>query len=162
METLGQCANGGAQLLLRGFANGINARRALAALVQRRVDVGHPAGHRAAQILAHGADVHADDGVDLALVENVLGLFREIGNLVRRVHHPQAHFLSEQAAAAVDLLRRESRARYRRRAPDPGRTGGRDQQPDREHAVPAPLEPGVWKSSDRPARRAILAQRGQQ
>jgi hypothetical protein len=95
METLGERANGG-RSAAAGFANGINARRALAALVQGRVDVGHAAGHCAAQILAHCADVHADDGVDLALVENVLGLFREVGNLVRRVHHPQAHFLSSR------------------------------------------------------------------
>ena len=123
-----QPLHGGQELPRGHLAGEEHARRALAALVERGVDVGdeirHPRGHG----LAHGGDVPADDGVDQAGRGERAHLVGHLGRRPRSVDHGEAQLAAEHTVPRVDLRHRELCAQLARRPEDPCGPMQRDHQ----------------------------------
>lgn len=125
----------GAQLVARCLAGEEHPRRVLTALVQRRVDVRHPVGDPRREGLADGGDVPARDALYDTEVHQGLDL---LGDLARRspaVDRHQPQLPAQRPARPVDLLDRQPRAQFARRAEDPRRPLHREDQRHAEDGV---------------------------
>ena len=120
--------HGGQQLPRGHLAGEEHARRALAALVERGVDVGDEIRHARGHGLAHGRDVPADDGVDQAGRGECPHLVGHLGRRPRPVDHGEAQLAAEHTVPGVDLGHRELGAQLARGPEDPCGPVQRDHQ----------------------------------
>jgi hypothetical protein len=97
-----------AKLRVRGFTDGKYAGGLFAALVKRGIDIGHTLADDLAQPLAHGADMHPDNGVYRARLDQLVHhrLHRRAG-LDGRVDHDQFHRPPGDPVAAVEFANRD-------------------------------------------------------
>ena len=120
-----------AELLRRGIADREHAEAALAAFVERGVDVGDAAPDDPGQALPDRADVHPHDGVDGARLDQRT---EEVLHRRRRfdggIEDEELHVPAGDPVAPVELVGRDLRAGDAGRPPDPRRAAHRDQQGD--------------------------------
>ncbi len=98
------------ELPRRRFADHEQTGRALAAFINRRVDVRQPAAQSAHQSHPHGADMHADHRLGLVVRDQVEGIFGHQIGIGAGVGENQFDLAAQNAAGGVHLLRGQHRA----------------------------------------------------
>ena len=131
----------GPQLTVRGLAGEEHPRGALAALVQRRVDVRHPAVDARGDDLADGGDVPSGHRVDDAPARSARRPPWPPARAVHRRRRAPAAAPCPARRRGVDLLGRQLRAALAGGAEDPGRALERYHQGDIQR-VTGPVSPG--------------------
>src|SRR3546814_17689619 len=86
------------------LADGIDALGRLAALIERRVDIGYSAADARRQRGAHGTDVHADHGIQGIAVEQLAGGLGDIIPRAAGIDGDQVQFADMPPAGAVDFI----------------------------------------------------------
>ncbi|TWD76194.1 hypothetical protein FB547_11376 [Variovorax beijingensis] len=96
-------ADRGPELARRRLADGEDARRRLPAFVERGVDERDLPADGPQDALAHGAGVHADDGVDVARLHQLDQRGLDVGRIVRGVDGQEPAAAPANARLAVEL-----------------------------------------------------------
>src|SRR5581483_7469173 len=132
---VGEPVNRRPALPARRLADRHHARRALAALVDWGIDVGHPTARHLAQCNAHRADMRAHDHVDFVEGDRLFGAADDVADRPAGVEHRHFDLAAKDAAALVDLGGREQHTVDRGRTPDAGRAGACEEIGDPQLAM---------------------------
>ena len=126
MLGVGEPLDGRAPLRPRRLADGHDAGRSLAALIDRRVKVGNVSGDDLAQRHPDRADMRAHHEVCVFGRDDVGSRPRHVVDIAAGVMERDFNLAAENAAAAVDLGNAQQRTVDGGRAPDSRRTGQSD------------------------------------
>eukprot|EP00933_Yihiella_yeosuensis_P033392 TRINITY_DN27108_c0_g1_i1.p2 TRINITY_DN27108_c0_g1~~TRINITY_DN27108_c0_g1_i1.p2 ORF type:complete len:166 (+),score=0.19 TRINITY_DN27108_c0_g1_i1:214-711(+) len=96
--------NRGAKLLVRRFSDGEQAGCVFASFVKGRIDVWNALPDNLAQPLAHGADMHSDNGInELAFDQLVDHVLNRLTGFKGRVNHDKLDATPPYSVAIIQL-----------------------------------------------------------